>query len=70
MPGWTKSLKGMKFEMPKVRSRGQVLFLVSRPVCQPADRSVVQVQKICNLSLAVPVAMYRPDNQCVSLGLG
>ena len=50
--------------------RGQVLFLVSRHVCQPADRSVVQVQNICNFSLAVPITMYRPDNQRVSLGLG
>ena len=45
-------------------------FLVSRLVCQPTDRSVVQVQKNCNLSLAVPVTMHRPDNQRVSLGLG
>ena len=42
--------------------RCQVLFLVSRPVCQPADRSVVQVEKVCNLSLTISVTMHRLDN--------
>jgi Domain of unknown function (DUF4372) len=31
-------------------------------VCQAADRSVVQLQKIGNLCLTVPVAMNRPNN--------
>jgi hypothetical protein len=36
------------------------MFLVT-----PADRSVVQVEKVCNLTLTISVAMHRLDNPWV-----
>jgi hypothetical protein len=50
--------------------KGQVLYLVSASVCQPADRRVVQVHYICHLSLAISVTMYRLDNPGVPFDLG
>jgi hypothetical protein len=48
---------------------GQVLFLVSSSVRQPTDRSIVQPQELRNLSLTVPVTMYRPGNPPIPPGL-
>jgi hypothetical protein len=55
---------------PRVQKKGQVFYLVSASVCQPADRRVVQVHYICHLSLAISVTMYRLDNPGVPFGLG
>ena len=63
-----KSYENIRILTPRLR--GQVLFIVSKPVCQPADRSVVQVEKVGNSSLTVAVSMHRPDYPAVPLGLG
>jgi hypothetical protein len=36
------------------------MFLVT-----PADRSVVQVEKVCNLTLTISIAMHRRDSPWV-----
>ena len=40
------------------RIQGQVLFVVSKAICQPVVRSVVQVEKVCNLSLTISVTIH------------
>jgi hypothetical protein len=40
-----------------------------RPICQPTDRSIVQPQELRNLSLTVPVTMYRLGNPPIPPGL-
>ena len=49
---------------------GQVLFLASSVIRQPADRSVVEVEKVCNLSLTISITIDRLDNPRVPLALG
>jgi hypothetical protein len=64
------TLTGQGNRLTAFQDRDQVLPLASQPVCQPGNRRAVQVQAICNLSLAVSVTLSRLGNAGVLFYFG